>query len=107
MDDKLDAGKAQAGALADFDFDLWERLARLDPAEFERQRKLALARFVDSLVNSREDVSALCEQIEGKRDPNAPPMDNVQWLTGEMLKALEHLLDSHDRQVRQVSGLLH
>lgn len=107
MDEQEGASKAKAGVLANFDFDLWEKLARLDPVEFERQRKLALGRFVESRVTDREEVAALCEQIESIRDPNAEPMENLQWLVDEMLRALNQLMESHGEQVRQVSGLLH
>lgn len=107
MDEKEGVSKARAGVLSDFDFDLWEKLARLDPDEFERQRKLALGRFVESRVTDREEVAALCEQIESMRDPNGEPMENLQWLVDEMLKALNQLVESHGEQVRQVSSLLH
>ncbi|MBN2700179.1 MAG: DUF3135 domain-containing protein [Methylothermaceae bacterium] len=40
----------------DFNFDQWMRLAREDPVRFERQRRIAIDAFLETLPPSRQKV---------------------------------------------------
>lgn len=99
--------KPESAAGAGFDFDVWERLARLDPVEFERQRELAIARFVEKVGSDREAIEALRGRIETMRERNAAPMENLQWLAGEMIFALQRLAHCSPEKAQRESDSLH
>jgi hypothetical protein len=104
--DESEEGKMKAGKTTVFDFDLWAKLAEVDPVEFERQREQAIFRFLGTLDSDQRVIEALHDRIESMRDRNAAPMENLQWLMSELAGTVEELKEQHAEQAQRVSGLL-
>jgi hypothetical protein len=105
--DEEGGGVAEAAESGKFDFDLWVRLARLDPVEFERQRELYIARFMGSHCNNREEIENLRKRIERARNQNVTPMENLQWLLNELANVFEQLDKFRVEQAQHKSRSLH
>ncbi len=56
-----------------FEFDAWARLARENPREFERQRRVALRAAIEQASpEHRERLAAIQYRIDREREPDPP-----------------------------------
>src|SRR5687767_11001815 len=69
----------------DFDFDRWARLAKEDPAAFERQRELVLRKAIDSAPPAfRQRLEGLQCRLDLERTRSATPLASCVRLNSLM-----------------------
>ena len=60
----------------DFDLDAWAKLAKTDPAEFERRRELVLRQMIDRAPPAfRERLEELQRRLDRERKGSAFPLE--------------------------------
>ena len=79
----------------DFDVDEWQRLAREDPAEFERRRQAAIDSLIDQApLEMRERLWALQSRIDLERRRAKTPLEATIRLQTMMWERFDHLRET-------------
>lgn len=69
----------------EFDFDVWSKLARDDPAEFERRRELALRAAIDAAPpDFRQRLEGLQCRLDLERQRSATPLTSCVGMSSLM-----------------------